>query len=481
MYTMHQPDGPRTLVQVASAGLLLSILSAPAVAQQGAVPIRVVSAPVATTMEPIHFPAEVQELAGGRLLVNATADRRLLVFDRSLKTATVLADTNGDVAVYPRFSRLIRYLGDSVLFFEAATRSLILVGEEGRLGRVIALPKAQDANNITNNMPVGVDARGRLIYAGRRPFRFPPSCRVIDGRATRDSLPAPATDSVTILRADFDTRSVDTIGRARVSVSGVTFPAMVTDANCRVISAKVRIDPSVPEVDSWTVTSTGQVAIVRGHDYHVDWIDASGTQRSTPKLPFDLRRYTDADKQARVDSARRIVDSLVALGGYRLQACGSSFAFNTSPPSDQVAGPGSPSRGGAGGGGGAVGGGGGGRAAVGVGTTGGGALPSTRDCQTVTATAEYPALDEMPNYLAPVREAAARADRDGNVWILPTTSAGAKGGLLYDVVNAKGELAERVQLPANRDIAGFGKDGVLFLSHRADDGSISIERVDVVR
>ena len=99
----------------------------------------------------------------------------------------------------------------------------------------------------------------------------------------------------------------------------------------------------------------------------------------------------------------------------------------------------------------------------------------------MTATAEYPALDEMPNYLAPVREAAARADRDGNVWILPTTSAGAKGGLLYDVVNAKGELAERVQLPANRDIAGFGKDGVLFLSHRADDGSISIERVDVVR
>lgn len=72
-------------------------------------------------------------------------------------------------------------------------------------------------------------------------------------------------------------------------------------------------------------------------------------------------------------------------------------------------------------------------------------------------------------------------DRDGNIWILPSTSAGAKGGLLYDVVNPMGELVERVQLPADRDIAGFGPDGVVYLSHREAPGRVFIERTRIVR
>jgi hypothetical protein len=35
--------------------------------------------------------------------------------------------------------------------------------------------------------------------------------------------------------------------------------------------------------------------------------------------------------------------------------------------------------------------------------------------------------------------------------------------LVYDVVNRKGELTHRVQLPAGRQIAGFGPNGTIYL------------------
>jgi hypothetical protein len=36
--------------------------------------------------------------------------------------------------------------------------------------------------------------------------------------------------------------------------------------------------------------------------------------------------------------------------------------------------------------------------------------------------------------------------------------------LVYDVMNARGELFERVRLPLGRAIGGFGKGGVVYLT-----------------
>ena len=35
--------------------------------------------------------------------------------------------------------------------------------------------------------------------------------------------------------------------------------------------------------------------------------------------------------------------------------------------------------------------------------------------------------------------------------------------LVYDVINGKGELFERVRVPVGRWIAGFGKGGIVYL------------------
>ena len=65
-----------------------------------------------------------------------------------------------------------------------------------------------------------------------------------------------------------------------------------------------------------------------------------------------------------------------------------------------------------------------------------------------------------------------KADPEGNVWILPSTSAqsGGSGGLVYDVVNRSGELFQRVRLPAGRALEGFGADGAVFMTVVSPNG-----------
>lgn len=38
--------------------------------------------------------------------------------------------------------------------------------------------------------------------------------------------------------------------------------------------------------------------------------------------------------------------------------------------------------------------------------------------------------------------------------------------LVYDVINRKGELVHRVQLPVGRQLLGFGRNGTVYLAAR---------------
>ena len=79
--------------------------------------------------------------------------------------------------------------------------------------------------------------------------------------------------------------------------------------------------------------------------------------------------------------------------------------------------------------------------------------------------AEVAPASELPDYYPPItRTGGIRADGRGNVWILPSTSSRSGAGLLYDIVNRKGELFRRVRLPMGRVLQGFGADGAVYLA-----------------
>ena len=85
----------------------------------------------------------------------------------------------------------------------------------------------------------------------------------------------------------------------------------------------------------------------------------------------------------------------------------------------------------------------------------------------------FSSINELPDYRPPFTAAGSvKADLDDNVWIRTTAArAGAIGGAIYDVVNRKGELVDRVQVPAGRTIVGFGKGGVVYMMARDDKGA----------
>jgi hypothetical protein len=79
---------------------------------------------------------------------------------------------------------------------------------------------------------------------------------------------------------------------------------------------------------------------------------------------------------------------------------------------------------------------------------------------------------ELPDYRPAFTPGSTRVDRDGNLWV--RTSQNVDGRPVYNVINRKGELVDRVQLPQNRTLAGFGENGVVYLAVR-DAGAAHLE------
>ena len=323
-----------------------------------------------------------------------------------------------------------------------------------------------------------------------------PSATAVPGaRMTPPAQP----DSVPIIRADFETRKADTLAWIKVPRTDIT---MTTgdDGSVRMLA---KVNP-LPQGDDWALLADGTLAVIRVIDYHVDYFAADGTKSSSSKLPFDWRRISDDEKTKLVDSLRIVAKEATdrqaaaaasgganSRGGFRasfepvaaeklpdyfppiragttladrdgnlwLLPATSTIAAQLAQTMGQQGGGGGfgGGRGGFGGGGfggggfggGGFGGGGDrGGAAGGGGGGGAGAARGTAGGRDTTAARR----DTMPPPPQPTFQ------------------------LVYDVVNRSGELVERVKLPPNRTIAGFGAGGVLFLSAR-EGRNIYVEKV----
>ena len=404
-------------------------------AGQSGIPIVNVTPVAAKTTTTLGAVLGVRELPDGRLLVNDAGRRQIKIFDSALANATVAQDSiAGTSNSYgPRAAQIAPYLGDSTMFMEILSRDVLILDRNGQVARALAPPMYP------------VPAAAALPSFGPQSFPFPMP-RAIDhkGRLVGQSgtmvIAGNVADSALVLRADLETRQVDIIG-AQHSPGGTNRNEPPEGGN-RVVTT---IRQPVPTEDSWGVLSDGTIAFVRGQDYHVDWILPDGTKSATTKLPFDWKRLSDEDKQKLIDSAKVVWDSLMAIRNARNAV--PAVGRGGEPLSDGRTG----------------------RSSGGV--TAPGQQGSIQRMMSVP-------LSEIPDYYPPINRNSAMPDRDGNLWILPTTSARSqKGELVYDVVNPKRGLFQRVRMPLGRSIAGFGKGGVIYLQSGDRTNGFYLERV----
>jgi len=436
--------------------LLLTIavaLPASAIAAQTPA-VRLLNAPDASSPHTFGMIGAVRQLPGGKVLVNDGIKRQLTLLDASLGAPTIVADSvSGTANSYGvRPGGLIPYFADSTLFVDPAGLSMFVIDPAGKIARVASVPRSQDAAALGSNLlgNPGLDAKGRLVYRGGfgRIMGGPGVTQTArsgagDNAARAASLASmfEQPDTTALVRVDLATRKLDTAAFFKIPKN-----KMNVQQNDRGMTVTNEINP-LQTVDDWAVLADGSIALVRGQDYHVDFIRADGSTSSSPKIPYDWQRLTDEDKVAIIDSAKAAFErtraaaaanggNMVADGRGGGGAPGGMVIMNFSV------------RSGEGGGG------------VRTGDAGGGPQMT------------FVSANELPDYRPVFSQGSSRGDADGNLWIRTSaTRAGSVGGPIYDVIGQKGELIDRVQIPSGRQIVGFGKGGVVYMIARDDSGA----------
>jgi hypothetical protein len=179
---------------------------------------------------------------------------------------------------------------------------------------------------------------------------------------------------------------------------------MATSGSAGARSVVMRQQPFSPQ-DEWTVAPDGRVGVLRVSDYHAEWWTPAGQRVAGPPVSYAKAPVTQADKDR--------------------------FTQASNNPR--------------------------GRFNVTVGGPGRGAAPPPP-----------PQLSEpdWPQYKPPFRDGTAQVAPDGSLWVQRYGADGAP--LVYDVFDAKGNLARQVQFPKAARLAGFGA-GSVYVATTTDD------------
>ena len=407
--------------RVAFAAVLFAAASTPCGAQQ-LPPIRQLRPVEHASKELLGAVTQVVALPDGRVLVHDLRRRRVVLFDSTLDSFTVIADgTDATSNAYSsRAASLIRYAGDSSLFIDPTALAMTVIDGTGKMGRIMAVPSPQDANRLTGgtNGTPGIDGYGRLVFLGAQK-------RVLGAVPPQDSAPLIAFD-LRSRRADTLAKLLRPGGYAPVKVESPEFGALFFAPTA-----------PMPMSDDWAVLADGSVAVVRGQDYHVDWIRPGLKVTATRKLPFAWMHLDDSTKAAFMDSVKAVVAAIDAERQRQIDAGVTPTAIERPP--------GTP-------------------------------LPilSAAESQMKNASVlkappqAFVSSSSLPDYAPPFAPGAVSSDMDGNLWV--RTSIVVNGGSIYDVISGMGVLVDRVQVPARRVIAGFGKGGIVYMGVRDGDG-----------
>ncbi len=398
--------------------------------------------------------AEVRQLSDGRVLVHDPTARTITLLDASLGKAVVVLDSAGgrNNSYGSQRGKLLPFHGDSTLFFDGESTTLLVLDPAGKVARVMAsVPSPSDAE-VLGPMPpsmLGSPSFAQLVNAAAvqvgMSMVYSPALGLmhlhVGGMAmvmpTRFGARVPREpgvmvrldDSLAVIAMNPATRGIDTLGSILIGVaqlSAGTAPVM-------------DIPGPFPIVDDWTVTADGSLAILRTREYRIDWVNPDRTHTAGPRLPYPWHSLSDGEKLHVVDS----------VNSDRAKAYAERVAAWTK---DSVA------------------------AAQGKPiATASGRLPAKPRSTKPTEVADVP--DFIPS-LATWAEALL-GDADNNLWILSLAANPTPGAsMVYDIVNRSSQIVDRVIIPDGRRVIGFGPNGMVYLIVH-DGGNVWLERARV--
>ena len=380
----------------------------------------------------------VRPLAHGGVIVNDITRRQLILFDADLHKLKIFADSaSGTTGAYNgSMGGLLAFKGDSSLFVDPRSLSMLVLDAKGDVARVMAVPSPPDAPFMVGGPfgTPGFDARGRIVYRGvARPSGrgddAPPS-----GEAVRSGQFA---DSAPVYR-------IDLVSRERETLAFVVIPkqvvSMMRDRTGKFTGTAILINP-MAVVDDWALMPDGRVAIVRGIDFHVDWLELDGRWVSTAKTPYNWERLDD-------DAKARVIDSTKSAAERTRDALKKAIEANPTSANSMASSAGLPG--------------------VMIVATNPDALTGRPTQEVMVPATNMVDAKLIADYRPAFRMGAARADAEGNLWV--RTTAPSDGGAIYDVIDGRGQLVDRVKVPFGRVISGFGK-GVVYLGVQDDQGA----------
>jgi hypothetical protein len=212
-------------------------------------------------------------------------------------------------------------------------------------------------------------------------------------------------DSAPVVAVSFETRQADTVAWMKIPPYVPSISGRDPDGRMRITS----IQPPFELTDEWAVLHDGTVAIIRWRDYHVDWVTPDGKKQSSPRTAWNWTRMSDDDKANFIDTLKVV------------------FQKNDSISQGQMMMFGSPAQ-----------------------------MPIF---ERLTV-----APSEVPDYPPPFVPRATRVDLDDRIWLLERANIGSKAPLVYDVIDRTGQIVDRVQMPPDAAVIGFGPGGSVYLS-----------------
>ena len=397
---------------------LLSCLTASAAAAQSRPPIRDLGPAIATTTESFRGMPSVRALSDGRVLISDLAARKLVAYDSMLSKSTPFLSATGPVA--SQFPSR----GGALLPLPGDTT---LVFDAMSASFVVMDPRGQVARVIS--MPRTYDAyilqspqTGMPVIDNKMRMiyktRLPPTGF---SRATGNAI---YPDSTAVIAVSFETRKADTLAWMKIPAPVPTVSNRDLDGRWRYTS----IQPPFELTDEWAALDDGTVAIIRWRDYHVDWVKPDGTKESSPRTAWNWVRMTDEEKARFIDTLK------VVLQKNDSTQQGSMMMFGMGPSNMPI-------------------------------------------WETLTV-----APSEVPDYPPPFVPRATRVDPENRIWILERAPIGSKAPLVYDVIDRNGQIVDRVRMPPNAAVLGFGPNGSVYLSITPQNMSLAasmVQRTDV--